>query len=286
LGRFDWGDLGLDAKTPDDEHTAAKSTARNNTAGKSSAVKTMARKGSAVKSSPEPESNEASPGTVRPVQALLPANDLEAKVPVAPVADDRSAAAPLELPATIDSIEPVGDTLRVAQRPAGPGVTPFEESLNQGQQSLEVNCDAERQKLKPINAVTNKITAEPGAFPPECGIGDVAYKSRQYPPMTYTWIASNLCHKPLYFEQPRLERYGHALPPVIQPLVSAAEFFLSVPLLPYKMGIEPPNECIYALGYYRPSSCAPMQIPGIPISLRGALYEGAVITGFAVVLPP
>ena len=174
----------------------------------------------------------------------------------------------------------------MAQRPADPRITPFEESFNQGQQSLEVNCDAERQKLKPINAVTNKITAEPGAFPPECGIGDVQYKSRDFPPMTYTWIASNLCHKPLYFEQPRLERYGHSLPPVIQPIASAVQFFITVPLLPYKMGIEPPNECIYALGYYRPSSCAPMQIPGIPISLRGAIYEGAVITGFAVVLPP
>ena len=163
---------------------------------------------------------------------------------------------------------------------------PHRRWFGQGPQSLEVNCDLERQKLKPINAVTNKITAEPGAFPPECGLGDLAFKSRCYPPMTYTWVASNLCHKPLYFEQPRLERYGHSLPPVIQPLVSAAQFFISVPLLPYKMGIEPPNECIYVLGYYRPSSCAPMQIPGVPISLRGAIYEAAVITGFAIVLPP
>ena len=239
------------------------------------------------------------PSEVRPAQALLPANDVEAKTgdapaqPIAtllrelpaPLADGQLADGPLaEGPLPEAGAAPEGE--RLAQRPTGPNVAPFEEAFNQGQQSLEVNCDTERQKLRPINAVTNKITAEPGAFPPECGIGDLTYKTRDFSPMTYTWVASNLCHKPLYFEQPRLERYGHALPPVIQPLVSAAHFFISVPLLPYKMGIEPPNECIYALGYYRPSSCAPMQIPGVPLSLRGAIYEAAVITGFAVVLPP
>ena len=54
----------------------------------------------------------------------------------------------------------------------------------------------------------------------------------------FTWKASGLCHKPLYFEDVQLERYGHSWNPVVQPFMSAAHFFVSVPLLPYKMGLQ------------------------------------------------
>ena len=69
------------------------------------------------------------------------------------------------------------------------------------------------------------------------------------------------------------------------PLVSAAHFFVTVPLLPYKMGVEPPCECEYTLGYYRPGSCAPWIIDGIPISLRGMALECTAATGAAIAIP-
>lgn len=187
-----------------------------------------------------------------------------------------------ETPATGEPAE------RVTQRPspATPNIPSFEEAFAQGPQALEVDCDVERQKLKPINAITCNIAAEPGAFPPECDLGNPAYKPREFPPMCYTWVASSLCHKPLYFEQPEFERYGHALPPVIQPIVSAGHFFGTVLILPYKMGIELPNECVYSLGYYRPGSCAPFHIRGFPISARGALFEAGAIVGGILLLPP
>ena len=90
---------------------------------------------------------------------------------------------------------------------------------------------------------------------------------------TFTWKATGTCHKPLYFEDVQLERYGHSWNPVVQPFMSAAHFFVSVPLLPYKMGLNPPNECMYTLGYYRPGSCAPYMIEPIPLSLRAAAFE-------------
>ena len=93
--------------------------------------------------------------------------------------------------------------------------------------------------------------------------------------MTYTWTASGLCHKPLYFEDVQLERYGHMAGPWLQPFASGAHFFLTIPMLPYKMGLEPPNECIYALGYYRPGDCAPYMIDPLPLSVRAALFEAA-----------
>ncbi|MCA9177663.1 MAG: hypothetical protein KDB14_24510 [Planctomycetales bacterium] len=108
---------------------------------------------------------------------------------------------------------------------------------------------------------------------------------RAFPPMTFTWTASGLCHKPLYFEEKNLERYGHAAPPFVQPVLSGAHFFGSLVTLPYQMGIHPAYECRYDLGDYRPGSCAPWLVPNVPISLRGALLEAGFVTGGFFLLP-
>jgi hypothetical protein len=51
------------------------------------------------------------------------------------------------------------------------------------------------------------------------------------------------------------------------------------------MGVEPPCECIYALGHYRPGNCAPYMCNPVPLSFRGALFEAGVVTGTAAALP-
>ena len=104
-------------------------------------------------------------------------------------------------------------------------------------------------------------------------------------PVTFTWKASGLCHKPLYFEQAHVERYGHSTGPITQPLVSGAMFFLTVPILPYEMGLHPPYECIYSLGYYRPGSCAPYYLEPVPLSLRAGLIEAGAWLGGVYILP-
>ena len=111
------------------------------------------------------------------------------------------------------------------------------------------------------------------------------YEPRSWALTTFTWKASALCHKPLYFEQVHVERYGHARHPLLEPVLEGAHFFASVPLLPYKMGLQPPKECVYALGYYRPGSCAPYLLDPLPLSLRGALFQGAAIYGGVALLP-
>lgn len=122
-------------------------------------------------------------------------------------------------------------------------------------------------------------------LPTECLIEQVAYAPRQWTPTTMTYTASNLCHKPLYFEEVNLERYGHTAGPLAQPFISSAHFFLNIAVLPYKMGVHAPSECQYALGYYRPGNCAPWIIPPVPLSVRGAWYQATAVTGTALLIP-
>ncbi len=148
-----------------------------------------------------------------------------------------------------------------------------------------------------ISALSADIAAEKGEFPRECtlteetiepfALGKVRRNAvgHRWAPTTFTWKASALCHKPLYFEEKHIERYGHSWGPWLQPLASGAHFFLTVPALPYKMGIYPPCECMYTLGYYRPGSCAPRMIDPLPLSVRAVLAEGGVWTGMAALIP-
>ncbi|MDA7951410.1 MAG: hypothetical protein MPJ24_07975 [Pirellulaceae bacterium] len=122
-------------------------------------------------------------------------------------------------------------------------------------------------------------------LPAECNLGDEKFEIRNWRTSTFTWKASALCHKPLYFEEIALERYGHTRGPFVQPVVSGAHFFANIALMPYNAGIHPPNECQYALGYYRPGDCAPWLIEPFPLSGRGALLEAGAVTGLGIILP-
>ena len=99
-----------------------------------------------------------------------------------------------------------------------------------------------------------------------------------------TWTASALCHKPLYFEEVQVERYGHTAG-IVQPFISGAHFFVNIAFLPYNMGINPPNECQYALGYYRPGNCAPWLMPPVPLSIRGAAVQAGAVAGVIAIIP-
>lgn len=121
--------------------------------------------------------------------------------------------------------------------------------------------------------------------PAECTFGDQQFAQRNFTPSTLTWKASALCHKPLYFEQVQLERYGHTAGPILQPVLSGAHFFGSVITLPYQAGINPPWECQYALGYYRPGSCAPWLVPPVPLSVRGGLWQAGAVVGGVFLFP-
>ena len=106
---------------------------------------------------------------------------------------------------------------------------------------------------------------------------------RSWAQQSVTWKASSLCHKPLYFENRQLERYGHSRGPFAQPLHSTAHFFVSLVSLPYQSAINPPNECQYALGFFRPGGCAPWLKDPVPISLEAAGRQALITTGAAFI---
>ncbi|WP_160149277.1 hypothetical protein [Roseiconus lacunae] len=151
-----------------------------------------------------------------------------------------------------------------------------------------IETEAGEREEVPVNQLSEGdlgYLADNWGLPKECLVEQVAYTPRNWTPLTMTWKASNLCSKPRYFEQVNLERYGHTAGPWLQPVVSSAHFFANIAVLPYKMGIHPPDECVYALGYYRPGNCAPWIVPPVPISARGALAQGAFMSGAFWLVP-
>jgi hypothetical protein len=109
---------------------------------------------------------------------------------------------------------------------------------------------------------------------------------RCWPMLSYYWDATCLCHRPLYFEETNLERYGYGCCcQCLQPAVSAAHFFGTVPALPYCMAAHCPCECEYTLGHYRPGSCPPRRCNWPSCKPIAAAAEAGVMTGFVFLIP-
>ena len=164
-----------------------------------------------------------------------------------------------------------------------------------GKNAYERDCRLSREYL--LNRTLADISLNiavagvPGAdFPVSCDIETQkiplnSYHFGQQEPLNFAWTASGLCHKPLYFRELQAERYGHSIGRISQPFLSAAHFFCNVAILPYNMGMRPPQECVYALGHHWPGDPAPRYIPAVPISLRGGLMQAGAVLGAVYVLP-
>ena len=167
----------------------------------------------------------------------------------------------------------------MATEPGGPGCE------NQKDECQRAIHELQKRDITTITVGLLIEGVEGTDFPCDCRLGRdydaPAFAGRNFAPTLFSWKASGTCHKPLYFEDVQLERYGHSWNPIIQPFMSGAHFFISVPLLPYKMGLRPPNECVYTLGYYRPGNCAPYMFEPIPLSVRAAAAQAAGMTAFA-----
>jgi hypothetical protein len=139
--------------------------------------------------------------------------------------------------------------------------------------------------FKPINEISCDIKPRPGRLPDECPLAYEPYTGRQFSQTCFQWKASAVCTKGAYFEDVQLERYGHSVCPLLEPVISGAKFFTTIPILPYKAGLTLPDECVYTLGHYRVGNCAPHTLDPLPISVRAILFEGAAVVGAAAIIP-
>jgi hypothetical protein len=142
---------------------------------------------------------------------------------------------------------------------------------------------------KPLSELGINIAIPAGDLPTDHGAVCLASLNtpvvRSFPTYYYQWDATCLCHRPLYFEEINLERYGYGCGCCLQPLASAAHFFGTVPALPYCMAAECPHECVYTLGHYRPGSCPPWRCHWPPADPLAAAAEGGVWTGMIFLIP-
>jgi hypothetical protein len=100
-----------------------------------------------------------------------------------------------------------------------------------------------------------------------------------------TWAAANTYSLPRYFEDRLLERHGHERLPCLQPMVSGARFFATMPALPYLFTVRHPCECEYTVGYYRPGSCAPVMLQRPPCERKAGVVQGAAIAAAIIAFP-
>ncbi|NOZ39161.1 MAG: hypothetical protein GXP24_02905 [Planctomycetes bacterium] len=145
----------------------------------------------------------------------------------------------------------------------------------------------------PLSALSVRIALPTGKLPTnaaaQCAIenkptGDARLVGA-WPLIEHHWSATCSRHRPLYFEEINAERYGYTVSYALQPVLSAAHFFGTIPALPYKMAIDHPRDCIYTLGHYRPGSCVPRRASHLPWQPTAAGVEAGLIAGLILLVP-
>ena len=159
-------------------------------------------------------------------------------------------------------------------------------SLGPQDSPIVIDCDLPHKYLYEIDLDITVSGIAGSDYPQFCALQhDEPYPLRYWPETVFEWKAASTCHKPLYFEEENLERYGHEFGPIWQPVYSGAHFFKSVVTLPYSMGLKTPNECVYTLGHYRPGNCAPKLFHATPFTKRAALFQGAFVGALIPIIP-
>jgi len=224
------------------------------------------------------------------------------------------AASPAQTPATVAPQVPVQimpPSAAAPQPPAAPAIqSPFVEDVQRATSKPSAKpatpqdpCGAV--ELKPLNQLGISIAQTEGKLPTDLATPcweqinqkDGRLAARCWPVLTYQWDATCFCHQPLYFEEINLERYGYQCGDkwccttcgqefcCLQPAASAAHFFGTIPALPYCLIAEPPCECVYTLGHYRPGSCNPWRWHWPPCDTLAAMGTAGFYVGMIAAFP-
>lgn len=145
--------------------------------------------------------------------------------------------------------------------------------------------------IKPLRAVSLKRSSGAGPVPEDCGKTRTvpvqpAPLRRSFADVGVCWSASGLRHRPAYFEDVALERYGHVYQnSLVQSAVSGAKFAGDLAIVPYRMGLNPPCECQYTLGYHRPGDCVCPVKEQLPLDAGAAALQAAATVGLVFLIP-
>ncbi|HBJ36166.1 MAG TPA: hypothetical protein DDZ51_15730 [Planctomycetaceae bacterium] len=141
-----------------------------------------------------------------------------------------------------------------------------------------------------IRSISLDITAPAGTMPPDAfastrqsGETVSGFEPRPWQDDAYFWESPIFCHRPLYFEERCLERYGQVRYPLLRPAVSGAHFFASYVALPYQAAMHPPCKCVpssqpSSLQWKHPSTLGQQD-------LKAAAVQTAAVAGLILLVP-
>jgi hypothetical protein len=94
-----------------------------------------------------------------------------------------------------------------------------------------------------------------------------------------------ICYQPLYFQELNAERYGRSWG-VLQPAVSAANFYGRLPLVPYMLFSRPARRCTYHAHWELPGYHIPRREKNpLVISPAGGAAQTAALFGVILLIP-
>ena len=144
--------------------------------------------------------------------------------------------------------------------------------------------------FKPLGEIRSVLSDDGLQLPPDCsgsrfnstlGGADERFASDT----DFHWQPTDFFHMPVYLDDVPLERYGQSKSPHFQPVISGVKLGLQLPVLPYKMGVDRPHECISTLGHRPPGSCVPCIRQRLPKSAKGALMQAGAVVGAGAAFP-
>jgi hypothetical protein len=170
---------------------------------------------------------------------------------------------------------------------------PWPASPNTGEILRGPSEDLLRQEMAPLSSQLPNTAPRAGLLPPDASEG--LFDRRPEPPDHFPrgdwhrqqvhWAASELRHRPVYFEDTMLERHGQTRRPAVQTAVSGARFFATFPLLPYAMTVQPPRSAVSTLGNFRSGSPVPVLCQRPPLQVDAGLIESGAVVGLIFLIP-
>ena len=108
---------------------------------------------------------------------------------------------------------------------------------------------------------------------------------RSWGALSFQWKPTEFWHHPVYWDYVPWDYYGQWSHPLVQPWLEGVHFFGTVPILPYKMGLDRPFSRVSSLGYYRPGNVAPRVRHRLPWQWDAAVWESAAWVSAAFIFP-